>query len=111
MINPLLSSAQTIGALEQNGSFTQLQFQLGVDEEIDDILPGSLPTNHPISFLDTSMYDLTNSKYISNRLDLRRDTAATAAEVLLYYGSEIPAVPFSIEIPGGFTRGLFFDEL
>lgn len=102
LINGSVSSALEVGTLAQNGNFTQLQFELGVDEFMDRILPGSLPNNHPLSLLDTSMYDLSSGHYISNRLDLTRDTTQSAADLLLAYGAERMTVPITVDIPGGF---------
>ncbi|PHN05770.1 MbnP family protein [Flavilitoribacter nigricans] len=102
LINATVSSAFEVGTLAQNGNFTQLQFELGVDDFMDRILPGSLTNNHPLSLLDTTMYDLNNGRYVSNRLDLARDTTQNAEDLLLQYGAERSTVPVSVAIPGGF---------
>ena len=103
LINASVSSSLEVGTLARNGNFTQLQFELGVDEFTDRVLPGSLPDNHPLSLLDTTMFDLNNGRYLSNRLDLARDTTTNASDLLLTYGAERPVVPISVSIPGGFS--------
>lgn len=102
LINGSVSSALEVGTMAENGNFTQLQFELGVDDLMDRVLPGSLPTNHPLSLLDTTMYDLDNGRYLSNRLDLARDNSQSAADLLLAYGAERMTVPIAVDIPGGF---------
>ncbi|MCB0630092.1 MAG: hypothetical protein KDD15_10175 [Lewinella sp.] len=103
LLNPALNTALEVGTLLRNGTFTHLRFQVGLDVETDDILPGSLPTNHPLSLLDTSMYNLNDERYLSNRMDLMRDTAATASSLLLSYGTEQQPLEISLEIPGSFA--------
>ena len=103
LINASVSTTLEVGTLARNGNFTRLTFDLGIDEFTDRILPGSLPTNHPLSLLDTTMYDLGNGRYRSNRLDLARDTTQNAADLLLSYGAERMTVPVTVDIPGGFS--------
>jgi hypothetical protein len=102
LINASVSSSLEVGTLARNGNFTQLQFELGIDDFTDRVLPGSLPDNHPLSLLDTTMFDLNNGRYLSTRLDLARDTTTNAEDLLLTYGAERPTVPFTVAIPGGF---------
>lgn len=103
LLNPALSSSLEVGTLLENGTFTQLQFQIGLDPVTDDILPESLPTNHPLSLLDTTMYNLTEERYLSNRLLLQRDTAETTPTFPLTYGTERPPLEFALDIPGNFA--------
>lgn len=103
LLNPALRSALEVGTLLQNGTFTQLRFQVGLDAETDDILPGSLPTNHALSLLDTTMYDLDQERYWSNRLALQRDTAGTTPSLLLTYGTERLPLEVALDIPGNFA--------
>lgn len=102
LINASVSSSLEVGTLARNGNFTQLQFELGVDDFTDRVLPGSLPENHPLSLLDTTMFDLNDGRYISNRLDLSRDTSLNAQDLLLSYGAERMTIPITVDIPGGF---------
>jgi hypothetical protein len=103
LLNPARSTSLEVGTLFQNGTFTALRFQVGLDAETDDILPGSLPTNHPLSLLDSTMYDLAGMRYLSNRLELRRDPAASDAPLILSYGTERARQAVTLDIPGGFA--------
>lgn len=103
LVNPAVSSALDVGTLPRNGNFIQLRFALGIDALTDRIQPVSLPTNHPLSLLDTTMYELANNRYFSNRLDLLRDTSASADTLLLTYGAERASIPVTVDIPGGFA--------
>lgn len=103
LINPGTSTELEVGTLAQNTTFSRLRFELGVDESTDRILPGSLANNHPLSLLDSSMYDLNDGRYFSNRLDLKRDTSDSAGELSLSYGAERAVTPIVVEVPGGFT--------
>lgn len=109
LVNAAVSSSLEVGTLPRNGNFTQLQFQLGIDAFTDRILASALPNNHPLSLLDSTMYDLDLLRYVSNRISLKRDTSQNAEAVLPAYGSEIDAVPVTIDIPGGFPLAAGFN--
>lgn len=102
LINGSVSSALEVGTMAESGNFTQLRFVLGMDEFTDRVVPGSLSDNHPLSLLDSTMYDLDADRYLSNRLDLARSTAQGADDLLLAYGSELPVIPITVLIPGGY---------
>lgn len=103
LINPGVSPSLSVGTLRENGDFSQLRFQLGLVPATDEILPGSLPENHPLSLLDSSMYLLDEARYLSNRLDLERRQAGNTTPLLLSYGSERPSVSFVLDLPANFS--------
>ena len=109
LINPALSSTNEIGTLLQGGTFNQLSFNIGLESEANLILPGSLPDNHPLSYLDSTMYDLDTEQYLSNRIELETDINQNTLERIISYGSEREIIPIILDIPGGFALPPGFD--
>lgn len=103
LVNPGGNASLEIGSLRRNDVYTQIQFEVGLDADSRFILPTSLPGAHPLSLLDTTMYDLAAEEYNSLRVAFCRDTSANSTRSIARYPSAQPTIPIALDIPGGFA--------
>lgn len=85
LINPSITQNYVIGTSTNSGHIQLLAFTLGLDDPANQIIPDSLPSSHPLSLRDSSLYFSSDSGYVFQRIELFRDTTAadTIPEVLL----------------------------
>ena len=106
LINRRTPTTTSIGTLRSQGSFTGLQFKVGVPVEANQSEPSSFPSNHPLAYGDSTMYFSRDSGYVFYRVQLFRDTSAVMP-VLLKSGTNTHlrqiVVNFPFELKVGFN--------
>jgi hypothetical protein len=82
--SPGFSQTYTIGTLRESFTLSGIQFTVGVESPANDANPALMPSNHPLSLQDGSLYFSADSGYVFNYISLFRDTTAadTIPEIL-----------------------------
>lgn len=84
LVNRASPSAATIGETVESGDFVGAQFELGVSSPANLADPAFFPSNHPLSYGDSTLYFSQDSGYVFNQLRFFRDT--TAADTIALVG-------------------------
>lgn len=78
-IDRSITGEKTLGTILGSGQIDKILCTFGILDNGLFVLPGSVPAGHPLSFQppDSSNWDL-DTKYIFNRIQLKRDTTTSA---------------------------------
>ena len=75
--SPAFSQTYTIGTLRESFTLSTIKFTVGVESPANEADAGLMPSSHPLSLQDSSLYFSADSGYVFNYISLFRDTTAT----------------------------------
>lgn len=82
--SPAFSQTYTLGTLRESFTLSGIKFTIGVESPTNEADASLMPSNHPLSLQDSSLYFSADSGYVFNYISLFRDTTAadTIPEIL-----------------------------
>ncbi len=103
LIDPASFAVPVMGTFRENGAFTAVRFNIGINATADQADPETFEDSHPLSATN-GMYDSERQGYVFNRIELITDVNVDSIVSVVEIGTAPSLV--SVEIP---TPDLFLE--
>ena len=85
----------TIGTFRPSGTFESIQFQLGLPDAVQKVIPGLTPEGHPLRLQSENLWLGRDTGFVALKLVLTRDTfSATIPDTLLFSKPDFKGLVF-----------------